>query len=170
MKPPPSSRVSCLLGQIEGKIYFMLHTGRGRHRAGSPGGEIAETLNPADLNPCYRGLFRTRKGLDLQGTLRYTVSIAAAAAKSLQSCPTLCDPIDGSLASHNCYNRLPQVQWLQTSQICHLKVQEVRNLKWSAGLRSFWRLQGKSTSMPFPAVFFGYWPFPPPSQSAVQPF
>ena len=26
----------------------------------------------------------------------YTVSAAAAAAKSLQSCPTLCDPIDGS--------------------------------------------------------------------------
>ena len=28
-------------------------------------------------------------------TLRYFTS-AAAAAKSLQSCPTLCDPIDGS--------------------------------------------------------------------------
>ena len=27
----------------------------------------------------------------------YTVTTAAAAAKSLQSCPTLCDPIDGSL-------------------------------------------------------------------------
>ena len=26
-----------------------------------------------------------------------TVSVAAAAAKSLQLCPTLCDPIDGSL-------------------------------------------------------------------------
>ena len=26
-----------------------------------------------------------------------TVVAAAAAAKSLQSCPTLCDPIDGSL-------------------------------------------------------------------------
>ena len=25
-----------------------------------------------------------------------TVSAAAAAAKSLQSCPTLCDPVDGS--------------------------------------------------------------------------
>ena len=29
-------------------------------------------------------------------SLRDTVSLAAAAAKSLQSCPTLCDPIDGS--------------------------------------------------------------------------
>ena len=27
----------------------------------------------------------------------YTAAAAAAAAKSLQSCPTLCDPIDGSL-------------------------------------------------------------------------
>ena len=26
----------------------------------------------------------------------YTLESAAAAAKSLQSCPTLCDPIDGS--------------------------------------------------------------------------
>ena len=31
-------------------------------------------------------------------TLKYTIpaAVAAAAAKSLQSCPTLCDPIDGS--------------------------------------------------------------------------
>ena len=29
------------------------------------------------------------------GRIMYTVA-AAAAAKSLQSCPTLCDPIDGS--------------------------------------------------------------------------
>jgi len=28
--------------------------------------------------------------------LSYILIIAAAAAKSLQSCPTLCDPIDGS--------------------------------------------------------------------------
>ena len=28
--------------------------------------------------------------------LRWWVLVAAAAAKSLQSCPTLCDPIDGS--------------------------------------------------------------------------
>jgi len=29
-------------------------------------------------------------------TYTYTYAAAAAAAKSLQSCPTLCDPIDGS--------------------------------------------------------------------------
>ena len=28
--------------------------------------------------------------------VRYEVAAAAAAAESLQSCPTLCDPIDGS--------------------------------------------------------------------------
>ncbi|OEJ13100.1 hypothetical protein BFL38_00610 [Brachyspira hampsonii] len=39
--------------------------------------------------------------LAVQGTLKsllkyHSVKHAAAAAKSLQSCPTLCDPIDGS--------------------------------------------------------------------------
>ena len=29
-------------------------------------------------------------------TMRLRLDLAAAAAKSLQSCPTLCDPIDGS--------------------------------------------------------------------------
>ena len=36
------------------------------------------------------------KILLLQKTLKYIVLHAAAAAKSLQSCLTLCDPIDGS--------------------------------------------------------------------------
>ena len=31
-----------------------------------------------------------------EATIRAVTSTAAAAAKSLQSCPTLCDPIDGS--------------------------------------------------------------------------
>ena len=31
-----------------------------------------------------------------EGTVNVVVGHAAAAAKSLQSCPTLCDPIDGS--------------------------------------------------------------------------
>ena len=41
-------------------------------------------------NPTING----RGGVD-KGELSYTIA-AAAAAKSLQSCPTLCDPIDGS--------------------------------------------------------------------------
>ena len=37
--------------------------------------------------------WRTQKSIDVPPLLR---PAAAAAAKSLQSCPTLCDPIDGS--------------------------------------------------------------------------
>jgi len=35
---------------------------------------------------------------------------AAAAAKSLQSCPTLCDPIDGSLPG----STIPGILWART--------------------------------------------------------
>ena len=42
---------------------------------------------------CHRCLGR---GEVNTGNGKYTVPAAAAAAKSLQSCPTLCDPIDGS--------------------------------------------------------------------------
>ena len=39
-----------------------------------------------------------RVNIDILGIseLRWTAAAAAAAAKSLQSCPTLCDPTDGS--------------------------------------------------------------------------
>ena len=44
-----------------------------------------------------RGLVGQVKDLDSISTLRTPLrTAAAAAAKSLQSCPTLCDPIDGS--------------------------------------------------------------------------
>ena len=44
-----------------------------------------------------QGLVGQVKGLDSISTLRTPLwTAAAAAAKSLQSCPTLCDPIDGS--------------------------------------------------------------------------
>ena len=36
------------------------------------------------------------KGIVCQQMMLEPVDAAAAAAKSLQSCPTLCDPIDGS--------------------------------------------------------------------------
>ena len=41
-------------------------------------------------------LWLLRGGLTVRRTAFYTRGAAAAAAKSLQSCPTLCDPIDGS--------------------------------------------------------------------------
>ena len=34
--------------------------------------------------------------LELSGEMNVQVNLAAAAAKLLQSCPTLCDPIDNS--------------------------------------------------------------------------
>ena len=36
------------------------------------------------------------KELDTTESLNSNIKVTAAAAKSLQSCPTLCDPIDGS--------------------------------------------------------------------------
>jgi len=38
----------------------------------------------------------TKQYLDIHETSKCPAAAAAAAAKSLQSCPTLCDPIDGS--------------------------------------------------------------------------
>ena len=46
------------------------------------------------------GLEEEQAGIKIAGrninNLRYTDAAAAAAAKSLQLCPILCDPIDGS--------------------------------------------------------------------------
>ena len=45
-------------------------------------------------------LYEAQAGIKIAGrninNLRYVDAAATAAAKSLQSCPTLCDPIDGS--------------------------------------------------------------------------
>ena len=43
------------------------------------------------------GIFQIFRNLSITcGKLRSSAAAAAAAAKSLQSCPTLCDPIDSS--------------------------------------------------------------------------
>ena len=43
-----------------------------------------------------RGNFQAQKKIEFNGkNSPALISVAAAAAKSLQSCPTLCDPIDG---------------------------------------------------------------------------
>ena len=47
-----------------------------------------------NLNTMLKRTFIPR---ELSFSHKDTIVIAAAAAKSLQSCPTLCDPIDGSL-------------------------------------------------------------------------
>ena len=49
---------------------------------------------PSDTSEC-RTLAENRQEYLSRGK-EYTAAAAAAAAKSLQSCPTLCDPIDGS--------------------------------------------------------------------------
>ena len=48
----------------------------------------------------------------LQGVLIHTEVAAAAAAKLLQSCPTLCDPIDGS-PSGSAVPGIPQARTLE---------------------------------------------------------
>ena len=47
------------------------------------------------------------------------ISAAAAAAKSLQSCPTLCDPIDGSPPG----SPLPEILQARTLECCHFLLQ-----------------------------------------------
>ena len=71
-------------------VSFHLPPGAVRIRAlRAPGDRRHRSLQPPDssctLKDCYAGTWQP------QGT-----SAATAAAKSLQSCPTLCDPIDGS--------------------------------------------------------------------------
>ena len=61
--------------------------------------EIPWTEGPGGLQSM--GSHRVRQDLARRGIMRNVLNkaqclIAAAAAKSLQSCPTLCDPIDGS--------------------------------------------------------------------------
>ena len=46
-------------------------TGQGCHWQSCHMGGIAETLNPAGLNPCYRGVFRTLKRLRAKEALKW---------------------------------------------------------------------------------------------------
>ena len=52
--------------------------------------EITLSINYMEIIECF-----SWKGAS-QSISPYPMTAAAAAAKSLQSCPTLCDPIDGS--------------------------------------------------------------------------
>ena len=53
------------------------------------GGWLRRTVNLPFIH-----FYESKKDTEFESLLTFTV--AAAAAKSLQSCPTLCDPIDGS--------------------------------------------------------------------------
>ena len=48
-----------------------------------------------------------------------TLSYAAAAAKSLQSCPTLCDPMDCSLPGFSIHGILQRPHGLQPTRLLH---------------------------------------------------
>ena len=66
--------------------------------------QLCPTLSdPMDCSPpgsSVHGILQARVldwGAIAFSTIAHAAAAAAAAAKSLQSCPTLCDPIDGSL-------------------------------------------------------------------------
>ena len=79
------------LGRLEEYVCYLMHECAHR-RAG--GKEMAALWMGQELGSIYRqaGWSSRRQSLP-EATCQETV---AAAAKSLQSCPTLCDPIDGS--------------------------------------------------------------------------
>jgi len=60
-------------------------------------------------------------------TLSCEIIHAAAAAKSLQSCPTLCDPIEGSPPGPPVPGIL-QARTLECGMGCHVLLQSIRTL------------------------------------------
>ena len=68
--------------------------------------------------------------MDLSALLRINrgTAAAAAAAKSLQSCPTLCDPIDGSLPGSPVPGILQArtLEWVAISPMCESESEVAR--------------------------------------------
>ena len=60
-------------------------------RTDNPALQLEKNVPLSQGHCLYLGKINSEANLSL-----YIVAAAAAAAKSLQSCPTLCDPIDGS--------------------------------------------------------------------------
>ena len=67
----------------------------------------------------------------------YTLESAAAAAKSLQSCPTLCDPIDGSPPGSSMgFSRQEYWSWvpsLESARILKKKKNQTKEIRISEG-------------------------------------
>ena len=82
---------------VSGKIAGLHLTNQSSdHQGGSAPSQIQRQSLGWRLEPYVMGWeFRSKSGRG-QETQLQTTAAAAAAAKSLQSCPTLCDPIDGS--------------------------------------------------------------------------
>ena len=82
-------------------------------------------------------------------TQTYTVA-AAAAAKSLQSCPTLCNPVDCSLPGFSAHGSLQA----RTRVGCHFL------LKWKVKVKSFSRVWLLATHGLQPTRLLHPWDFP----------
>ena len=88
------TRSSLRKGQVWSSVWAQCFTGsQGRHYpAGQTGSSMGLFLSSP--TPCQgQGLIQTGR---IGGSVSCIHAAAAAAAKSLQSCPTLCGPIDGS--------------------------------------------------------------------------
>ena len=61
-------------------------------------GELDSYMNKNEIRTFSNTIHKNKLKMDKRLTCktRYYKTLAAAAAKLLQSCPTLCDPIDGS--------------------------------------------------------------------------
>ena len=132
--------------------------------SGESGGRLSpwfwtNTRTPSALCVC--------NSLPLHSFLNAT---AAAAAKSLQSCPTLCDPIDGSPSG----SPVPGI--LQARTLEWVAISFSNTWKWKVKVKSFSRVQLFTTPWTAahqapPSMGFSrqeYWngmPLPSPSQS-----
>ena len=81
-------------------------------------------------------------------------SAAAAASKSLQSCPTLCDPIDRSPPG----SPIPGI--LQARTLEWVAISFSNAWKWKVKVKSLSRVRPSATHGPQPSRFLRPWDFP----------
>ena len=88
---------------------------------------------------CQSPLFPLRHSLLVgikSGLTGLSFSTAAAAAKSLQSCPTLCDPIDGSPPG----SPVPGILQARTLEWVAISFSTTNTLKWKVKVKSLSRV------------------------------
>ena len=100
----PESLQDCWLGKSLSPLktptpwVWPIHDSAGQHPHGAtlrPRRSVVAAFKPAFPKSGWWGEGRVL-GIVYKNVLNLQLIAAAAAAKSLQSCPTLCDPIDGS--------------------------------------------------------------------------
>ena len=128
---------------INSAIYLFLHLffhGLG-YWQGFPGGTVVKNLptmwkirvqSLGQEDPLEKGM-ATHSSI-LAWKMPWAEELAAAAAKSLQSCPTLCDPIDGSPSGFPSRDSPGK----NTGVSCHFLLQcmKVKKWKWSRSVVS----------------------------------